>query len=168
MLAEGDIANAVPALHFARQMLQMTKKAVIYTNGNEQIAEDVNKVLAEHPCAMSVDTRKITKLVKAPNRAEVTLHFENGTETTEGFLAHKPKSKLRGDLAEQLGLEMTPKAIIQVNPPFNQTSVKGVFAAGDCCNMMPTVTAALYSGTAAGGGAPLQLQAERLGQKGMF
>jgi hypothetical protein len=33
---------------------------------------------------------------------------------------------------------------------------------------MQTVTQAIFSGTACGGGAPLQLQAEIYGQKGIF
>jgi len=57
---------------------------------------------------------------------------------------------------------------ITVNPPFNQTSVKGVFAAGDCSSPMQTVTAALHSGTCTGGGAPLQIQAETYKQQAIF
>ena len=57
---------------------------------------------------------------------------------------------------------------IKVNPPFFQTSVKGVFAAGDSVSPMKIVAQALFSGAAVGAGAPSQLQAEVLGHKALF
>lgn len=159
----------MPCLHFARNCLRLSKEVTLYTNGNEQLASDLQSAIDAAPAPMKADARKISRLTKGANGSEVTLTFEDGTEKTEGFLAHKPKSRHRGaKLAEQLGLELTPQGTIKVNPPFNQTSVRGVFAAGDTASMMPTVTFALASGTAAGGGAPSQLQADTYGQKPMF
>ncbi|KAI1170916.1 FAD/NAD(P)-binding domain-containing protein [Nemania sp. FL0916] len=166
MLAEGDTSVVIVALHFARQALRMADQVTLYTNGNEKLAEDLTTALEAAPAPMTVNAKKITKLVKAPERSRITLEFEDGTTTTEAFLAHKPKTKLRGDLAQQLGLEVA--GCIKVNPPFNQTSVKGVFAAGDCASPMQTVTAALHGGTCAGGGAPLQIQAEMYNQPAIF
>jgi thioredoxin reductase len=168
MLAEGDTGAVIPALHFARQGLTISKHVRLYTNGNEQLASDLNAALAAAPAPMAVDSRKITKIEKGQQRSQVILRLEDGSETTEAFLAHKPKFRLRGNLAEQLGCELTPMGTIKVSPPFNQTSVKGVFAAGDCANPMHTITQALFSGTAVGGGAPLQMQAEMWNQKAIF
>ncbi|KUI59136.1 hypothetical protein VP1G_06425 [Cytospora mali] len=168
MLAEGDTGAVVPALHFARQALRMSKQVTLYTNGNEQLAKQLTDALEAAPAPMKVDSRKITKLVKGPERAQVTLHLEDGTSTTEAFLEHKPKTKLSGSLAQQLGVELTPMNTIKANPPFNQTSIKGVFAAGDCSTPMHTITAALHSGTCTGGGAPLQIQAELFNQQAIF
>lgn len=170
MLAQGEVSNVLLALHFARQALQISESVTLYTNGNDQLAADLRAALETAISAppMTVDARKIAKLSKAPHRAQITLHFTDGTTKTEGFLAHKPSTKVRGDLAMQLGLGFTSKGTIAVSPPFNQTTVKGVFAAGDCCSPMQTITAALHSGTCAGGGVPLQIQAERYGQKAIF
>jgi gliotoxin/aspirochlorine biosynthesis thioredoxin reductase len=146
----------------------MSEEVTIYTHGNQQLGKELEDVLKTAPAPMKVDVRKISKIVKAPERAQVILHFDDGSRKTEAFLAHKPKTKLRGSLAAQLGLELTPMNTIKVNPPFNQTSVAGVFAAGDCSGPMQTVTAALNSGTATGGGAPLQIQAETYKQRAIF
>lgn len=146
----------------------MTDLVTLYTNGNEGLAADLTDTLAGAPAPMIVDSRKISKLTKAPERAQITIHSGDGTRKTEAFLAHKPKTKLRGSLAQALGLEMTPMNTIRVNPPFNQTSLKGVFAAGDCSSPMQTVTGALSSGTCAGGGTPLQIQAETFNQPAIF
>lgn len=170
VLATGDLANPVPALHFARQVLRMSQSVTLYTDGNESFAKDLEAVLEAAPekAPVKIDTRKLSKLSKGPERAQVMLHFDDGASATEAFLASKPKTRLRGSLHEQLGLELSPAKLIKANPPFNQTSVQGVFAAGDCTNPMQTVTQALYSGTCTGAGAPSQIQAEQYGHKGIF
>jgi thioredoxin reductase len=146
----------------------MVDQVTLYTNGNEQLAGDLKAALDAAPAPMTVNSKKITKLVKAHERARITLHFDDGTSITEAFLAHKPKTRLRGDLAQQVGCALSPIQTIAVNPPFNQTSIKGVFAAGDCSSPMQTVTGALNSGTCTGGGAPLQIQAETYNQRAIF
>ena len=168
VLALGDIAAVLPALHFARQGLRLSKEINIYTHGNEDLAKSLKEALENSPAAMNVDSRRIQKLSKAPHGAELVIHFEDGSKKTEGFLAHKPKGQMRGSFAQQLGLELTPQGTVKVNPPFNQTSVKGVFACGDISSPIQTITQALYAGTLCGGGAPLQLQAEQLNQKSLF
>lgn len=168
MLAEGDTGNVLVALHFARQALRISKQVTLYTNGNEELAKQLEEALAKAPAPMTVDSKKIKKLAKGPERSQIVLHLEDGTSRTEAFLAHKPKTRLRGSLHQQLGLEVAPQGNIKVNPPFNQTSLKGVFAAGDCSSPMQTVTAALHSGTCTGGGAPLQIQAETFNQPAIF
>ena len=168
MLADGEASKVPVALHLARQVLRMSDQVTLYTNGNTELAEQLSEALKAAPAPMTVDSRKISKLVKGSENAQVVLHLEDGTSKIEAFLAHKPKTKLRGDLAQQLGLEMTPMNTIKVTPPFNQTSLRGVFAAGDCSSPMQTVTGALFSGTCTGGGAPLQLQADALGQPAIF
>lgn len=169
MLCTGDIGAALPALHIGRQSLRLSSEVTFYTNGNEKLADDIRSELEKAPAPMKVDARKIARLSKALKDSEVTVHFEDGEEKTEGFLSHKPKWRLRGkSLVEGLGLELTPKGTIKVNPPFNQTSVTGIFAAGDAASPMQAVTMALSTGTAAGGGAPAQLQSDKWGQPSMF
>jgi thioredoxin reductase len=148
--------------------LRISKEVTIYTHGNLQLAEDIKTTLETSPAPMKVDPRKVVKLEKAPSRSEIVLHFEDGLRTTEGFLAHKPQSKLRGNLHEQLNLALGPKGTVLANPPFNQSSLKGAFVAGDVSSPMQTATTALASGTSTGAGAPLQIQAEMWNQKPLF
>lgn len=74
MLAEGDVNNVVVALHFARQALRMSKEVTLYTHGNEELAQQLREALKGAPAPMNVDSRKITKLVKASERTQVTLY----------------------------------------------------------------------------------------------
>ena len=61
---------------------------------------------------------------------------------------------------EQLGLELGPQGEIKVTPPFNQTSVPGVFAAGDVATPMRSAIMAISMGATAGVGLVKELQAE--------
>jgi thioredoxin reductase len=117
---------------------------------------------------MKVESRKIVQLEKNPNASGIIIHHEDGCIAIEGFVAHKPKSRLRGGLHEQLDLQSGPKGTIAAKPPFNQSSMKDVFIAGDMASLMQTATMAQATGTSAGAGAPLQLQAEMWNQMPIF
>ena len=58
--------------------------------------------------------------------------------------------KLKRTLPEQLGLEYGAVCEINTSPPFCQTSVEGVFAAGVCVSMMKIIPNAISMGTYAG------------------
>jgi hypothetical protein len=56
--------------------------ASIYTNGDEQVAEQVAKVIAypsNPPTLFTVDARGMQSLVKGKQDAEVIMMFQNGT-----------------------------------------------------------------------------------------
>ena len=151
-------------MHFARNAAQLTpKKATIYTNGDEKLAATIAERIKSSP-SFHIDSREIVRLEKGLHEAEVIIHFRDNTMATEAFLGHKPKNGLRGDFAKQLGLEITPQGDIQTAPPFNQTSLRGVFAAGDISSPMKVVNNGLFTGSLAGVGVSAQLQAEKHGQ----
>jgi len=167
VLAVGDLANAPPAMHFARNAHQLTPNGVtIYTSGHDSLHDSLVSALGPESC-IKVDSRVITRLEKGKHRAEVILHFSDGNHAIEGFLAHKPKCQLSGTFAQQLGLELTPHGDLKVTPPFYQTSLPGVFTAGDTTSPMKIAPNALFTGGAAGAGVAAQLQAEAMGHKSM-
>ena len=157
-----DLLTQVPyAMHAARQATPFTKKVVIYTNGNEDLASQFLE--AFDGCSVfSADARKIKKLEKGLVKAEVILHFEDGSLTTEAFLGHAPMTKAKGPFADQLGLETTPTGDLVANPPFAQSNLSGVFVAGDNSSPMKVTPNALYTGSLAGAGVSAQLVAEKL------
>lgn len=167
ILAVGDLAAASPALHFARNALQLTEAVTIYTHGAQQLSDALISALGPDS-KIKIDSRVIKRLEKGPIRAEVILHFEDGGQQVEGFLGHKPKCQLSGPFAQQLSLELTPAGDIKANPPFYQTSLQGAFVAGDASAPIKIAPNALFTGAVAGAGVAAQLQAENLGHKPMF
>ena len=155
-------------MHFARNAHQLTPNGVtIYTHGSEALCDSLTTALGPSS-KIKVDSREIARLEKGPHRAEVILHFADGSHAIEGFLAHKPKCQLVGTFAQQLGLDLTPQGDLKATPPFYQTSLSGVFTAGDTSSPMKIAPNALFTGAAAGAGVAAQLQAEALGHKPMF
>ena len=173
VLAVGDLANPGPALHFARNAHQITpSKVTLYTHGDSDLESSLKLSLngndeLGHP-SFNIDNRRIAHLSKGSHGAEVMLHFTDGSSVTEGFLAHKPKCQLKGDFAQQLGLELTPQGDLQASPPFFQTTMRGVFAAGDVASPVKIANNALFTGAAAGAGVAAQVQADILGHKSMI
>lgn len=150
----------------AKYANRLAEKVTIYTNGNEAVAKEIEAAIsAFRPSSkarrnFTLDSRKIAKLVKLPKGAEIEVILEDGTRRIEGFIAHKPKSRLNGKFAEQLGLDLTPQGDAKVNAPFNESSIVGVFAAGDTGAPMKSVSVALSSGAVIAAGLAAQLEGE--------
>ena len=166
VLAIEDCAPPGPAMHIANYALRLADTVVIYTNGSASTTTAIETALSSlRPNSksrrnISINPAKISRLVKKPKGPEIEVQLENGEKKTEGFLVHKPIGKLNGTWVEQLGLETTPQGMIKVNFPFNEASVQGVFAVGDCATPMQAVAAAISMGGAAAAGVTAQLEAE--------
>ncbi|KKK25543.1 hypothetical protein P175DRAFT_0535729 [Aspergillus ochraceoroseus IBT 24754] len=167
VLAIGGLSKAPVALHVARQVSALSDSVTFYTNGSEEVGRDIEAGFGT-ATAMKIDTRKIKCISKYSDRAGVSIEFEDGSSTVEAFLAHTPGTKVRGPFAEQMGLALAPSGDIKAGPPFYETNIKGVFAAGDNCGMMKNVPHAIFSGSLAGMGVASQIMAEALGQKPLF
>ncbi|WP_416307727.1 NAD(P)/FAD-dependent oxidoreductase [Neptunicella sp. SCSIO 80796] len=83
------------------------------------------------------------------------VRLSDGREITLGGLFVGPKTHMASPLAEQLGCEFedAPLGKVLKTDAFKQTSVEGVFAAGDIANPMQNATLASASGVLAGVGA---------------
>ena len=139
---------------------------VIYTHENKNLRERLDAEIGPES-KIKTDSRIIERLEKGPMKAEVIIHFSDGGSKVEGFLAHKPTCQLKGPFAQQLRLDLTPTGDIKTSPPCYQTSVPGVFAAGDTSYPIKIVPNALFTGAAAAAGVSAQLQAERLGHNSL-
>lgn len=159
VLAVGDVANVYGALHLARMARRLADTVTIYTDGAEELSEQIALLLNND--SLKVDRRELARLEKGnATRSEVVVHFKDGSSKSEGLLVHKPKSELNGPFAPQLLLELTEQGVIKTTQPFYESSVKGVFAVGDCASPMPAVSNAVAQGAFAAGGLVSQLQSE--------
>ncbi|KAH8773848.1 thioredoxin reductase glit-like protein [Diaporthe sp. PMI_573] len=167
VLAIDDAAPLPIALHVSRNAAQLVKSVTIYTNGDTSQVDTLQAAIGPK-APMTVDSRRITKFVLGPDKIGLTLHFEDGTTKDEAFLSHKPKSKLKSsELAEQLGLEITPQGDIKANPPFGETSLSGCFAAGDNASFLKTTPNALNTGANSAAGTASHVQSRKYGHKSL-
>lgn len=165
VLAIAPIADVGPAIHMARGAKQLASKVTIYTDGDETLASLLPAGLhLEERQTIAIDSRPIASFHKeqpVDRASDVTIHFSDGSNPKrESFLVHRPKTEINGQLAQQLGLQLTPGGDIFTNSPFGETNVPGVFAAGDCAAPVKIVSNALFSGSCCGAGATAKLQAK--------
>jgi thioredoxin reductase len=150
------------AMHVAHNAAQLSSTVTIYTNDDASLSSSMSAAASKRPQKFKVDNRKIIKLVKSPAGSDVIVHFEDGTEKTEGFLVHTPFTEVNGPFAKQLGCELTPAGDYKTTNMLGETTVPGVYAAGDCATIMKAITTAMYLGSmvAAGLAAALEIEME--------
>ncbi|CEI61756.1 hypothetical protein FVEN_g2818 [Fusarium venenatum] len=149
---EDSIDSAILSAHLARQY---TPDITLLVNGLQH--------LEQHPQVISIVSRGIKVISKAIERFSeaspdsVAVEFTDRTKASYGFVSHEPRSDVKGSFARELDLEMTSQGRVLVEGDFQETSVRGVFAAGRCATVVDDEAIKISSGMAAGLGANLQI-----------
>ncbi|SMQ47118.1 unnamed protein product [Zymoseptoria tritici ST99CH_3D7] len=162
VLAIGKNMGPAPTLMTARMARRLADSVTLYTNGDESTTAQLKQAIGDLSI-FKIDPRRIVRLRKAEDGAEVSLEFKSGEETTEGFLAHRPEAKVQSGFVEQLGLLLDQYGNIQVSEMTHATSVAGVFAVGDCSTFLKAVAQAIASGSLCAGGVSGYLSAQLYG-----
>ena len=144
------LGNGEFALHEAEELAPMASKLTICTNGKEP--EFTGKT--DFP----VNTARIQEIqgedkvtgirFSSEISAQDTAHEQERILPVEGvFVA----SGIAGSasIARQMGAALTPKGNIQINEKM-ETTIPGLFAAGDCTGGLLQVAKAVYEGAQAG------------------
>ncbi|TDZ35123.1 Thioredoxin reductase gliT [Colletotrichum spinosum] len=156
VFAFGPLGNVKMATHIACMARPLASRVNIYTNGNADLASELS---ASAGVFWEVDRRRIVR-VRMGDKTQVVISFDDGEEATEGFLSHAPFSRANGPFAEQLGLDVAENGDVKTWQPFGETSVSGVYAVGDCGNVIKAVAPAASSGALCAGGMVVPLQME--------
>lgn len=141
----GVIATSHFSLHQA-QLLPDWGQVTFFTNGAIELDEAQARDLAERGVTVEHG------LIEAIVGDTPTVRLQDGREVAVDGLFTASRIHMASPLAEQLGcaFEETPfGAIIRVDE-LKQTSVPGVFAAGDAARMAASVTFAVADGAMAG------------------
>ncbi len=144
------LGNSDFALHEAEELRNVTPSVTIYTNGKEP------EFSREHPIA--VNTMKIQAIegddLVSGLRMENDIHAqEDGVAEASFYPADGIFVALgtagSAEIARQMGAELTDKGNIKVNSEM-ETTIPGLFAAGDCTGGLLQVSKAVYEGSMAG------------------
>ncbi|KAF2179242.1 FAD/NAD(P)-binding domain-containing protein [Zopfia rhizophila CBS 207.26] len=157
LLAVDELANAYFATALAEDGHKFAQNMTIYTNGAPDLANEIRQSLKTPDIV--VDDRKISRLRPgSATLSETIVEFEGEEEpVAEAFIVHRPRNHVDGTLLKQLGVEMAPMGGVKVTPPFNKTSVEGVYAAGDCASMKKIIPEAMAMGAYVGCGIAREL-----------
>ncbi|KAH0420455.1 hypothetical protein CcaCcLH18_14007 [Colletotrichum camelliae] len=153
--SNASLSDVISCGQLARQF---STNICFLTNGTgSPTLGDIQKAAEIH--SLKVDDRKIRRLqtLGYDTDASMVVEFEDGTTSSFGFLFHKPDTVPSGSFAEQLELETTPTGDVSILGFMQETSKRGVFAAGDCATQVKQVSVAMGAGCAAGVGANAQI-----------
>lgn len=154
VLAVGTLAHPGHAITNAQDAHKFVESVTIYTNGDSSLAEEL---AVKVPEGIHVENRRIKRLVKGTDDRGICIEFDEGEQILLAFVVHKPDLSVDRTLSDQLGVECIPGMGIKVTPPFNRTSVEGVYAAGDCCSPLRMIPNAMSMGSFAGCGIAREL-----------
>jgi thioredoxin reductase len=121
---------------------------VLCTDGESELSANQSSLLEKHK--IPVLEEKIASLEGKDGHLE-NIVFETGEKLARRGMLIRPKQRLRVDLAKRLGCELNESGMIKVMDMFNQTSVEGVYAAGDIVSMQSIAVAVSQGSIAAAG-----------------
>lgn len=149
-LALGTVANGAMAVHALPMHFGLTQDLVLFTNGRADLPVELREAMA----------RRNVQLVESPIREllhegavlkAVALDDGRIIKRDALFAAPVPPFETKSRLGELLGCEKTELGLLKVNE-MNETTVKGVYAAGDNMTRQHSVLHASGHGVTAGAG----------------
>lgn len=142
------LGNSDFALHEAEELSNTAGSVTIYTDGQKPD-------FSRNP-SMEVNTMKIQAIEGDKKVSGIRLKGEVEAADIESGAFREAEGVFvalgtagSGELARQIGAELTEKGNIQVNSSM-ETTVPGLFAAGDCTGGLLQIAKAVYEGAQAG------------------
>jgi thioredoxin reductase len=146
--AWGYLARFDPHGHFllfAQQLRAWTRKLVLFTNGTHVLPDGARQTL--EAAGIELETNSVTRLIARDGRL-VSVALEDGrTVPCEALFSHPPQRQI--DLVRDLDLELDDDGYVKVDPVKRETSIPGIYAAGDLATRMQGAILAAASGTQA-------------------
>jgi thioredoxin reductase len=141
------VGNGETGVGMVALLKSWSEDLILCTNGTAELSVDQRKLLDKHK--VPVYEEKIVSFEGADGRLE-NIVFETGEKLARHGMLIRPKQHLRSELAEKLNCELTDAGLIKVHD-FNETSLKGVYAAGDITSPMQSIAGAVSQGAIAAG-----------------
>jgi thioredoxin reductase len=142
----GILGNGEPAFDFARLISNWTKDLTLFTNGASTLTVEQTSQLEKRQ--INIVEKEIERLVHSEGHLQKIL-FRDGSEFHLKALYAPSPFEQHCSIPEDLGCELTEEGYIKVDP-FQETTVRGIFASGDNTTRMRAVANAVAQGTTAG------------------
>ena len=143
------LAINLEKIDFALLLRGWTSDVVVLTGGRVVLPADV--VARLNAGGVRVDDRAIARLVPTSNAQDLErIEFTDGSSMERDVLfLHPPQHQIQ--IVRALGLGLDPGGYVRVDATTRETSVAGIYAAGDLVMPMQGALLAAASGTAAAG-----------------
>jgi len=142
----GILANGQEAMRIIEMIYHWKKNIYVFTNG--KVGFSINDMSHFKIKGIQVIENKITLLQHNKGKIQEVLCSDKSIYRVEVMIAKVPFIQST-DIFKQLGCVQTPDGLIQVDL-YQQTSINGVYAAGDNCNVIRSISSSIAAGTNAG------------------
>ena len=137
--------NAAHFLPFTLQLRGWSRDVVLFCDSRLDVSEAERAQL--EAAEVRLETATVARLVHSEGRLEA-VELENGERVAcDVLFAHPPQQQV--PLVRSLGLALDGDGYVQVDPMRRETSLAGVFAAGDLTTRMQGAILAAAAGTQA-------------------
>lgn len=141
----GYLATHTEALHFAVMLRSWTDDVTVFTNGALEFEAEQRERL--RTAGIALQDRPIERLTREGDRL-TGIKLKDGTKVAcEALFAHPPQRQVQ--LVADLGLRLDEQGFVAVDPMTRETSVSGVYAAGDLTTRAQGAIMAAATGTQA-------------------
>jgi thioredoxin reductase len=138
------LATSVERLPFPLLMRGWTRDVTVFT-GALAIPQDVQQRL--EAAGVRIDARPITRLIASGGKLEGIELADGSVAACDALFAHPPQRQV--ELVRALGLALDAEGFVQVDPMTRETSIPGIYAAGDLTWRMQGAMFAAAAGTQA-------------------
>ncbi len=142
----GLMGNGDVGFGFCQLLNNWSKNLILFTNGPSTLTSEQTAKLTNH--GIQIIENDILEFEHQDGSLQNIVFMDNSRYSISTLFA-RVSFKQHCDIPQEMGCELTEQGYIKVDD-FHQTSVSGVFAAGDNTSMLRAVSAAVASGTKAG------------------
>jgi len=138
-------ADAQHVLPFSLLLRRWTRDVVVFTNDDVDVPQEALDRL--HTAGVRIEPAPITRLVGREHRLEAVELADGTAVPCEALFTHPPQHQV--ELIGSLGVALDDNGYVRIDAMTRETSVSGIYAAGDLTTRMQGAIIAAASGTQA-------------------
>ncbi|MCF2487629.1 NAD(P)/FAD-dependent oxidoreductase [Dyadobacter sp. CY347] len=142
----GILGNGDGGFEYAKMISHWTKDLTIFTNGPSELTPQQTEKISTRN--IRIVDKPIASLIHKNGLLEKIV-FKDQSEEPITAIYSRPAFKQHSEIPEQLGCALTETGLIKLET-FQQTTIPGIYAAGDNSHMARSVALAVSAGSMAG------------------
>jgi thioredoxin reductase len=139
----GRAADASHLVPFALMLRAWTRDVVVFTGGAFELPEESRALL--HAAGVRLETAPVSRLVAREERLEAVELSSGANVRCDVLFTHPPQQQVA--IVRALAVELDDDGYVRVDPMKRETSIPGIFAAGDLTTRMQGAVIAAAAGT---------------------
>lgn len=149
-------ADASMVTHFALLARGWTRDLTLYMNGATEISENDRETLSA--AGVRIEMAPVARLVSSQGKLEGVELVTGATLACAALFAHPPQRQVA--IVTEVGVELDEHGYVRIDPMRRETSVPGIYAAGDLTTRQQAAILGAASGMQAAAALNAELTAE--------